>query len=355
MNDQSKITYLNTSATGLLPQEFTTQANELYKNLSTSSSTYAEQWRGDFEPKLREKVAEFLNTKAEQIALLPNFSWGITGIVHSLKGTERVLLYKKDYPSLIDPFKTNGFDIIWVEDADGFAIDITTIKQKVTSKEVDVVAISHVQWLSGYKLDLKEIGDICKENGVLLIVDATQSMGAIQIDLTELNVDVFITSNYKWMNAGFGTGIMYVAKSFLEKYTPAVAGFNSYTMSDGKFNYIPSARSFEPGHPNMYGLTILYAAITHKLEYRVENIEAHNNKLTQLFIHEAANSNAALIGPASLENRSSIVFLKDEHNLWAKLQDAGIVASQRGGNIRFGLHYYNTEADVMKLIGCLKP
>ncbi|MCB9065050.1 MAG: aminotransferase class V-fold PLP-dependent enzyme [Chitinophagales bacterium] len=352
MSDQPKITYLNTSATGLLPEEFTKEANELYRNLAVNSSTYAERWREEFEPRLRSKVAEFLNAPVAQIALLPNFSWGMNGIVQTLKGTERVLLYKNDYPSLVEPFKINGFTITWVAD-DGFAIDMEAVKQKITNREIDVLAISHVQWMSGYKLNLMEIGTLCKQHGVLFIVDATQSMGAMPIDLSALDVDVFIASNYKWMNAGFGTGIMYVAESLLEKYTPAIGGHNSYVQVGDEWKYMPSARSFEPGHVNMYGFTVLYSAIEHKLAIGLGNIEAHNRKLAEQLINGIKDTSATLVGPDSYENRCSIVFLKDENGLWEKLQSAGIVASQRGGNIRFGIHYYNTEDDVKSLLDCL--
>ncbi len=352
--NNSDIVYLNTSATGLLPEEFTRQANELNSSFATDASTSAMEWRETFEPKLRTKVATFLNAPEQHIALLPNFSWGMNGIVQTLTGTEKVLLYKNDYPSLTEPFIINGFDISWVDDTDGFEIDVNTLKNKIVRKEVDVVAISHVQWLSGYKLDIQEVGNLCKENNVIFIVDATQSLGAIDIDISVLGVDVFIASNYKWMNAGFGNGIMYVAPSFLERYTPAIGGHNSYQQVGEDWKYIPSVKSFEPGHISLHAFTVLYAALEHKLEYGVQNIEGHNNKLTKLLIDELEKTNATLVGPKSMNNRSSIVFLKDDNGLWQKLNEANIVAAQRGGNIRFGLHYHNTEAEIVKLVACLQ-
>src|SRR5690606_25751688 len=138
----------------------------------------------------------------------------------------------------------------WIADTDGFTIPIKELKQRLLDENINVLAISHVQWMSGYKLDLADIGRFCADNGIGFIVDATQSLGAINIDLSALPVDVLIASDYKWMNAGFGTGIMYVGRNFINNYPPAVAGFGSYTFSGGKPQYIPGARSFEPGHPN---------------------------------------------------------------------------------------------------------
>lgn len=348
-------TYLNTAACGLLPSAFTTKAEELYDEMSEDASTHAEHWRDNVQPELRAAIGKLLNTSGENIALLPNFSWGINGIVQSLKGDERVLLYKGDYPSLTEPFKINGFDITWVGDQDGFDIDTAAIKTHILAKQVDVLAISHVQWMTGFKIDLKELASWCKENDVLFIVDATQSLGAINIDLESVAIDVLISSNYKWMNAGFGTGLMYINDTFFQKYTPAVGGHNSYVPKGDKWEYEPSIKSFEPGHPNMYGFAVLHAAINHKLEVGVANIEQENKVLSQHLLDELRTLGINYLGDDDMERRAPIIFIKDEGGVWEKLKEHNIIASQRGGNIRFGIHYYNTEADIKKLVDCLKP
>lgn len=350
----SNQTYLNTAACGLLPKEFTQQAIELYHNMADNASGHAEHWRDKVQPELKSAIAKFLNTDVANIALLPNFSWGINGVVQSLKGDEKVLLYSNDYPSLTEPFKNNGFNITWVGDNNGFAIDMPAIKEHIISKAIDIVAISHVQWMSGYKVHIKELGALCKENGVSFIVDATQSLGAIEIDLTETHTDVLISSNYKWMNAGFGSGIMYIHPDFIKKYTPAVVGFNSFVMSDGVPTYTPGLRSYEPGHPNMFGFAVLHAAVLDKLDRGVSQIEAYNKKLSQYLLTELDKVGQSYLGEGRMENRASIILLKDDGQLWQKLQAHQIVASQRGGNIRLGIHYYNTEADIDQLISCIK-
>ena len=91
-----------------------------------------------------------------------------------------------------------------------------------------MVVLSHVQYASGYTLDIHAIGELCKASDVLFVVDATQSIGAIPIDLSTLHADVLISSNYKWMNAAFGTGILYISDNFLKKYRPVVCGNQSY-------------------------------------------------------------------------------------------------------------------------------
>ncbi len=346
--------YLNTAAAGLVPARFMEEANSLYTTFTTYTSANAEKWKETTQPLIRRNLAAFLSAPEDNIAFLPNFSWGITGVVHSLRGTEKVMLYKRDYPSLLDPFKVKGFDIVWIEDTDGFNIPIDQMKQRLLDEQVNILAISHVQWMSSYKLDLEDIGAFCRKHGIWLIVDATQCMGAININLSTLQVDVLIASNYKWMNAGFGTGVMYIGDGFMDEYPPIVAGFNSYTIIDGKPQYIPGVRSFEPGHPNMYGLLVMDAAIQHKMQTGIAKIEEHNTALTRLFLDGIGYSQWNVLGGYNTGDRASYVLLKDENSLGQILKDNGVVVTHRAGMIRISFHYYNTADEVNRVVELLK-
>jgi cysteine desulfurase/selenocysteine lyase len=346
--------YLNTAAAGLVPTAFTEEANKLYATLTNNASAGAEYWKGVTQPLIRKNLAALLSAPEENVAFLPNFSWGITGIVRSLRGTEKVMLYKGDFPSLLDPFKVNGFNITWIGDADGFTISIDEMKQRLLDEQVQVLAISHVQWMSSFKLDLEDIGAFCHEHGIWLIVDATQSMGAINIDVSSLQVDVLIASNYKWMNAGFGTGIMYIGDRFMNEFPPKVAGLNGYTMVDGKPQYIPGALSFEPGHPNIYGLLTMDAAIQYKMQKGITKIEEHNTALTQLLLDGINGSGLNILGDYTTDNRASYVLLKDENGLGQLLKDNGVVVTHRMGMIRISFHYYNNADEVNRVVELLK-
>lgn len=346
-------TYLNTASCGLVPPETLEAANKLYEGFTSNSSTCSEGWRLDNEERIRRTIADFIGAPAGNVAKVPNFSWAINGIVQSLRGDERVLLYARDYPSFLEPFRINNFDITWVDAPDGFNININDIHDAITNKTVDIVALSHVQWSSGYRIDLKTIGDLCHKHGVIFIVDATQSLGANVINLAELHVDVFAASNYKWMNAGFGTGILYITDSFLRRYPPVIGGHNSYQMVGNEWKYVPSILSYEPGHPNMFGLTVLESAIQYKNKLGVANIEKHNRSLTQQFLTGIQGTSVRILGPHTMDNRSSIVHLIDENGLGDWIKQHNIVITQRNGLLRVSIHYYNTEEDVRALVDCI--
>ncbi|MBA3827768.1 MAG: aminotransferase class V-fold PLP-dependent enzyme [Taibaiella sp.] len=353
MEPSSKVIYLNTAACGLIEEEVIAAGNNFYSALAVKGSGWAEQWRMTAEPRIRATIASFIGAKPDNVAMVPNFSWALNGVVQSLKGDERVLLYRHDYPSLIEPFRINNFDIKWIDTEDGFTLPVEEIKQLIRNNEIDIAALSHVQYNSGYMLDIQEIGALCRKHNVLFIVDATQSMGAMPISIDTTPVDILIWSNYKWMNAGFGTGVLYIADGFLHKYTPVMGGHNSYQMRNDTWMYVPSILSYEPGHPNMYGLTILEAAINHKQKAGIESIAKHNSLLTALLLDKIKELPVAMIGPATTDNRASFILLKDKDGLEDWLKQHNIVTTNRNGLIRISMHYYNTAADVMGLVECI--
>lgn len=355
MSTASGITYLNTAACGLVDENTRRAGVSLYEGFERNGSMHAEHWRFNEQDRIRQTLADFLGAPVANVAFVPNFSWALNAVAHALKGKKnRVALYKNDYPSVPEPFRLLGFEITWIDTLDGFNIDIQKLEDCIRNKLVDMVVISHVQWTSGYKLDIAMIGTLCKAHDVLFIVDATQSLGAMPIDVSSFPVDVFISSNYKWMNAGFGTGVMYMADSFVRDYPPVVIGFNSYIMRDGKWIYEPSVRNYEPGHPNMFGLNLMEAAILQKNKLGLAAIERHNNKLTATLLDELKGLPVTLVGDYDMHNRTSIVVLKDEDGLGDWLKQHHIVVTQRNGLLRISMHFYNTLVDINTFIDCVK-
>lgn len=349
-----KFIYLNTPACGLVPDQFSKEGIAFYESLSKNASRQAEQWRDEASIRIRKTIADFLEAPANNIAMIPNFSFGMNAVVQSLKGTETILLYDRDYPSLTYPFLVNQFNIAWFTSEDNFTIHPETIEQKLKSERIDLLAISQVQWLSGTLIDLKRIIEICHQFNIPVIVDCTQSLGALPISIKDLNPDVLIASNYKWMNAGFGTGIMYLSDSFLEKYPPSTGGFHSFEQKGNKLKRTPSALDFEPGHTNMAGFSILEAAVLDKSERGLKVIENHNQRLTSAFTDQCAHLPVTLIGSTTMQHRCSIIVLKDENGLGSLLQKNNFIVTHRNATIRLGFHYYNTMEEVTQLTNCIR-
>lgn len=344
--------YLNTASCGLLSEESLAPATELHRQMISNASAAVEPLRDTGIERIRQTVSAFIDAPATQVALIPNFSWGLNAIVKSLSGDERVLLYRRDYPSLLAPFTINHFAITWIGDEDGYHIDFDKLKHTLIAEQIQVVALSHVQWLTGFKIDLAALSAFCREKGIRLIVDTTQSLGAELISIRDCELDVMICSNYKWMNAGFGTGILYVSADFMNSYPPTVGGSNSYILDKGSSIYEPSIKNFEPGHYNVHGLLILEQAIAQKSEMGLKAIAQHNQELVRK-VAKAVDP-ALLYSAYSATEAGSILTIKDGRGLHDHLIKNGIVCIQREGNIRIGFHFYNTEEEADYLISLLQ-
>lgn len=341
--------YFNTAATGLVPKKYSKVLNDFQQQLAENPSAAFEGWFFNHLTDLRNSAAEFLGAEPNEIAFVPNFSYALNALVHSLHKDSRVMVLYEDYPSVIDPFRINGFKVHRFKSPDQLHFNKEAIMVELLAQKINVLAVSHVQWLSGFKLNLEVLGNFCRERGILLIVDATQSMGGIPVSLSSSGADVIISSNYKWMNAGFGSGIMCARRDFLELYQPRIRGNNSRMIMGEKWEDDATIVGYEPGHLNVPGLILLQQSLEEKLHTGMDRIFKHNMSLTERFIHSLAQPEKLLVGPESTDNRSSIVSLKGGNELFDYLTREGYVLSFRNGLVRISFHYHNTEAGVDEL------
>lgn len=346
-------TYLNTSSTGLVSKASTAKSQIFNVNLQKNGSKQAEEFIVNELPEIRRTIGKFLDAGVDEIALIPNFSYGLSAVIPSLSKLKRVLLFKDDYPSLTLPFTLNDFEIFWIESKNGFDIDVEDLIHTIIINKIQIVAISHIQYLTGYAINLEQLSYICKSQGTLLILDGTQSLGAIPFSFKSSGVNIFITSNYKWMNGGFGTGIMCIDKDTLQRFPPKIGGFSSYKYLEEEWKYTPSIQSYEPGHPNMAGLSMLKEAIDFKQSMGIENIASHNEELIQLLTKKISSTSFELIGPSDNKNRSNIIGIKGHKSLEKHLLDHGVIVKMRNDIIRIGTHFYNSKDDINRLIECL--
>ena len=186
--------YLNTASSGLVSKHSIEKANEFNDQLYRLGSIQAEKFFTEDIPGIRTSISKFIDAPLNEIALIPNFSFGLNAVLPSIKNKRKVLLYKDDYPSLTLPFILNDFEIVWIMSRDGFSIDLKEVEQLIKEHDIEIIAISHVQYLTGYTIDLKILSAICQSHQALLIIDGTQSLGAIPFSFKSSGVNIFITS-----------------------------------------------------------------------------------------------------------------------------------------------------------------
>lgn len=351
----TNLTYLNTASVGLVSQESVDAAQKFQQATLTNPSKTFMDWMQHELVELRQQMAALIRTGPSQIAFIPNFSYGLISVIDNMRPhIKRVLLYRDDYPSLNLPFELGGFELHYVENQDGFAVSLSTIEEIIKREKIEVVAISHVQFLTGFCIDLIELGNICKKYGAVLIVDATQSLGAFNMGFDDLPVDVMIASSYKWLNGGVGSAVLCIKESFMQRFVPRSAGFGSMDHSERGWSYHPSLASYEPGHLNAPGLLQLQAAVVQRLKAGVAAVARHDYALVKRLASAMADTPFKVCGGNGAENIATILCFEAEQEVHEYLLHSGVATTWRRRLIRVSAHFYNNEDDVDKLVAALK-
>ncbi len=343
--------YFDTPSSGLLSESSRMALDKFNAEMSINSSKVSAWFRTEQLPLLRELVSQFVNASLSEIALIPNTSFGLNTVLSSLKNVKSVLLYEKEYLGLTMPFDMRDYSIHKFNDIDGYQWDNESIKKTLLENEIQLFVFSAVQWLTGYRVDVSDLCTFCKEHGIISIVDYSQSLGSLKLSFSNSDMDVALCSNYKWMNAGFGSGLMFAKGSFLQNYKPLLAGYNSAAPDFDFDNFKSSIRCYEPGHLNLHAFSALIPALEHKLEFGIGKMEAHNISLSNTFIEEVLKIGFEIVGDKN--NRSSIVILKNKDGLKSYLDQNQIACQERGVGIRFGFHYHNSEDEIHECVKVL--
>ncbi|MFA4922609.1 MAG: aminotransferase class V-fold PLP-dependent enzyme, partial [Ignavibacteriaceae bacterium] len=178
----------------------------------------------------KNKIAEMLNTSSARIAFVDNTSNGLNILAQGLtwqKG-DRIILNDLEFPSNVYPFlnlQQHGVEIDFVKSENG-KVTAENILQAITPS-TKLLSISFVQFLSGYKADLEELGKICKEKNIIFAVDAIQGLGALQLDVEKCKIDFLACGTQKWLMAIMGLAFVFLSEEMQSKITPKYVGWLS--------------------------------------------------------------------------------------------------------------------------------
>ena len=307
---------------------------------------------------LHRAAAHLINATTDDIAvgssateLLCSLAWAV-----SPEKEQNVVSTEIVFPSTVYPWQrvanSTGCEIRLAKEKNNFmhTDDIIALIDQKTA----VVCISHVEYGNGQTFDLQLLAEAAKDHGALLVVDATQSAGAIPIDVQICPVDALISGAYKWLCGPFGTAFMYLAPQLAETLEPGLVGFrshkNMWELDASRINYPQTAKKFEFS-TMAFGCAVgLTRAIDFLNGVGVENIFQYNRQLADILIAGLRSRDAVIISPLNDENRSSIVTAYfeniDSKEIITDLKAAQVFVSSRAGAIRFSPHLYNTAEDI---------
>ncbi|SVA60773.1 uncharacterized protein METZ01_LOCUS113627 [marine metagenome] len=307
---------------------------------------------------LHQVASRLINAGPEDIAvgssateLLCSLAWAI-----SPSKDQNVVSTEIVFPSTVYPWQrvasSTGCEIRLAKEKNNF-IHINEIITLI-DQHTAVVCISHVEYGNGQTFDLDLLAEAAHEYGALLVVDATQSAGAIPIDVQTCPVDVLISGAYKWLCGPFGAAFMYVAPLLSERLDPGLVGFrshkNMWDLDASRIDYPETAQKFEFS-TMAFGCALgLTRSIDFLNEVGVENIFQYNRQLADILITGLRSRDAVITSPSDNEDRSSIVTAYfeniDSKEIISDLKAAQVFISSRAGAMRFSPHLYNTAEDI---------
>jgi len=350
--------FLNHASQSPLPKPVADAVRRFADDFSNFGDTSIE-WNDGGKP----FFAKLVGAKPEEIAFVENTSVGLNvaaNVLHYPRGS-KIVTTDLEYPSVVYPWlrKSLGVKVHYVKNVEG-KILLEDVEKAVDDKTV-AVAVSHVEYVNGFRHDLRALGEIAHEHGAYLIVDAIQSAGAVQIDVKRDDVDFLTTACYKWLLSPPGAGYLYVKEELIERFEPPFVGwasvepevFETVDFWDiWSLRLSETASRFEVGSPSFISLVGATEALKMVLNLGVESIERRILKLTNHLIESVKNLGLKLQTPEEPQYRSGVVNFKIDKpkEVAESLSHKDIIISARAHGLRVSPHFYNTEEEIDKLI-----
>ena len=381
--ENSKIAYLDSGATTQKPNKVIEKVEEFYKkynanphrgaySLSVEATSYYEE--------TRKKIAKFINSPSqEQIIFTKNATESLNLIAYSygmenLKKDDEITISIMEHHSNLVPWqkvsKVTKSKLNYIYLDGNYELDNEQIKSKITSK-TKIVGITHVSNVLGTINNVKEIIKYAHKKGAIVVVDASQSIPHMKIDVQDLDADFLVFSGHK-MLAPLGIGVLYGKKELLNNMTPFLMGGDMIEyVYEQETTFAPLPNKFEAGTQNVEGVIGLGAAIDYINSIGIENIKKAEKEVVTYARQELSKLDyLTLYMTPHNDKHSSVISFNIKgihpHDIASILDTEGVCV--RSGNhcaqplmrflgidstCRASFSFYNDKEDVDKLIKAL--
>lgn len=330
------------------------------------------------------EAARLLRTDARHVALVESTTHGLNVAANAIpfERGDHVLVADTEYLQVAIPWakkqEAGRLELRPVPSRNG-ALGVEDFARAIDAR-TKALCVSSVQWCSGYRVDVRALGRLCRDRGIWLVVDAIQEMGALAIDLSESWADFVIAGGHKWLNAPFGCGVMYVGNRALAELDPASWGYLALEPPDGgwqayfetpsitpyrAYDFPRVAKRFETaGTSNYPGAIGLGESLRLVNAVGIDRAETRVLALAALVERELRQAGAHVVSSDDPAARSGITMFswyrdpKQDRALLDRLLRDRIFLAMRYtagiGGLRVSTHYFNTEEDVLALVAALR-
>ncbi len=373
--------YFDNAATTQKPRSVVNEIVDYYTKYTANAH------RGDYDISLkvdekyesvRTKVKNLINADSEKEIIFTkgsteSFNMIIFGFMaYYLKSGDEVILNKGEHASNILPWITLsekiGFKIVYAELNEDYSLTIDKIKEKITPN-TKVISLAHITNAIGDVRPIKEVGELCRENNILFVLDVTQSIGHNRIDVKENNVSFLGFSGHKMLGPT-GVGVLYGKEELLEKLVPLEygGGMNIAFSSSGSYELKELPFRLEAGTRNIAGVIGLGAAIDYLENIGLEKIHLYEMELKKYLVekikkvpnikvyNESNESGVLLFNVSGYFSQDVAIYLNSKKiciragNHCAKMLQEVICDTN---TCRVSLYFYNTKEEIDKLIEAL--
>src|SRR5271167_2499973 len=359
-------TYLNTAAHAAIPR---VALHAVQTSIEVNKSPHHMDDAVFFEApsRIRASLSKMIGAKPEEIALTTGASTGVAAVAHFLrwKPGDEVITAKGEFPLQYTTWKP-------MEERDGVKLNIVAPRDRfVTADDLiaamtprtRVISVSHVRFDDGPLLDASRVAAACHAQGALLVLDVSQSCGAVPMDVNGLGADFLVCAGYKWLLSPYGTGFFWAKSEHLDTLRPGpfywmgqiADTFSTLNFVDPKPSR--SARRWDAAEASTYfnfNLTAMDASVDFVLRAGPELVLEHNRKLIDLLFQRlpkgcvpASPLDSAARGPYGCFTARTP---EETSELYQKLQKEHVVVAKREGKIRVSPHLFNSERDIDRLI-----
>jgi cysteine desulfurase / selenocysteine lyase len=329
---------------------------------------YRDHWAQDEAARVRRLVARLIDAPDSSIALTRSTAHGMSMLAQGLeweKG-DNIVGAVGEYPANVYPWmalSSRGVELRQARPAQGriTAEDVFALVDPHTR----LVALSHVEFWNGFRVDIETIGAECRRRGIVFAVDVMQSAGALRLDVSRMPVDFCAAGAGKWLLGPPGIGFCYVAPSLVERVRPVTVGVMSVAGHDRYFEYdltfAPGAQRFEESVVSLLDTAAFGAGLELLLEVGIDVIEARVLDLAARLAEGLSALGCEIVEPwprPRVESSGIVSFRKPGTGAQAVLRDlsaARVIARTHSDFVRLSPHFYNTEEEVDRVLDVLSP
>lgn len=360
-----KYTYLNSAAVSPMPAATADAVYAQLKDVSENGTVNFADWI-ETKERARKLIAAMLKVEAAQVAFVRNTSDGFSSVANGMnwRAGDNIVTFEREFPA-------NFY--AWRRIRDEFGVELRLCPERDGRIDLDefiglidentrLVSISAVQFASGFRADLKKIGEAARSVDALFAVDIIQGFGALAFDLPASLVDIACGASHKWLFSPEGCGIIYLSERARARVRPTLVGWISvekaWDFEDYEQKFKSTALAWESGTGGaslFYGLEQSLKLIN---ETGAEVIEKYLEELSDYLCELLSEKDYEIVSSRAAGEKSQIVCIKSRSELTSNdlakhLEAENIIVSPRGDRLRIAPHFFNNRADIEKLIDAL--